>query len=84
MLATANGEGKASRIFRTGSSQVTKGEGNVKIKRGENITYSSEAIYYADEGRVVLKGRPKLVIYTMDEIKDKDGVNTNKKSNKGL
>ncbi|MCK4518970.1 MAG: LPS export ABC transporter periplasmic protein LptC [Candidatus Omnitrophica bacterium] len=59
-------------------------EGNVKIKRGENITYSSEAIYYADEGRVVLKGRPKLVIYTMDEIKDKDGVNTNKKSDKGL
>ena len=39
-------------------------EGNVSIERDENITYSHKAIYYADEARIVLEGRPKLMIYS--------------------
>ena len=38
-------------------------EGNVKIKQGENITYSDKAIYSGSDRRIVLVGKPKLVIY---------------------
>lgn len=38
-------------------------EGNVKIKRGENMTYSEKATYDAVTKKVSLAGRPKLVIY---------------------
>ncbi|MDD5428237.1 MAG: LptA/OstA family protein [Candidatus Omnitrophica bacterium] len=38
-------------------------EGNVKIKRGENITYSDKATYIESEKKIVLTGQPKLVIY---------------------
>lgn len=38
-------------------------EGNVKISRGENITYSDKATYIEADKKVVLVGRPKLVIY---------------------
>lgn len=38
-------------------------EGNVKIARGENITYSEKATYFALEKKVVLTGNPRLVIY---------------------
>ena len=43
-------------------------KGNVKITRGENVSYSDEAVYTASDRRVVLKGRPKLVIYTAEEL----------------
>lgn len=38
-------------------------EGNVNIKRGENITYSDKAVYVESEKKIVLTGQPKLVIY---------------------
>jgi len=38
-------------------------EGNVKIKQGENITYSDKAVYVESERKIVLTGKPKLVIY---------------------
>lgn len=38
-------------------------EGNVRIVRGENTTYSEKATYIEAEKRVVLTGKPKLVIY---------------------
>ena len=38
-------------------------EGNVKIKQGENITYSDKAVYVEAERKILLTGRPKLVIY---------------------
>ncbi|MFA6079395.1 MAG: LptA/OstA family protein [Candidatus Omnitrophota bacterium] len=37
-------------------------EGNVKIVRGENITYSDKATYVESEKKIILTGRPKLVI----------------------
>lgn len=39
-------------------------KGNVKIEKGENTTYSDEAIYLAAEKKVTLLGRPKLILYS--------------------
>ena len=38
-------------------------EGNVKITRGDNTTFSDKATYIEGEKKVVLSGKPKLVIY---------------------
>jgi hypothetical protein len=38
-------------------------EGNVKIMRGENITYSDMATYVEADKKVILTGNPKLVLY---------------------
>ena len=38
-------------------------EGNVKIKQGENITYSDKAVYVESERKILLTGKPRLVIY---------------------
>ena len=51
-------------------------KGNVKIIHRQNISYSDEAIYLANEGRVILAGRPKVVIYSTDELmKAAEGTN---------
>ncbi|HDZ77412.1 MAG TPA: LPS export ABC transporter periplasmic protein LptC [Candidatus Omnitrophica bacterium] len=46
--------------------QIEKVEsyGNVKIINGENTTYSQEAVYTAKDKRIVLTGRPRLIIYS--------------------
>jgi LPS export ABC transporter protein LptC len=38
-------------------------EGNVRIKRGDNITYSDRATYVEADKKVVLTGKPKIVMY---------------------
>lgn len=38
--------------------------GNVKITRGENISYSDEATYSAMEKKIILSGKPKLIIFS--------------------
>ena len=40
--------------------------GNVKIIRGENVSFSNEAIYIADDKTLTLTGRPKLIIYSQE------------------
>lgn len=40
--------------------------GNVKIVRGENISYSEEATYVARDKKIILTGRPKLIIYSTE------------------
>jgi LPS export ABC transporter protein LptC len=42
--------------------------GNVKITRGENVSYSEEATYSALDKKIILSGRPKLVIYSKEEV----------------
>lgn len=42
--------------------------GNVKIVRGENISYSDEAIYSEADKKIILKGQPRLVIYSTEGI----------------
>lgn len=43
-------------------------KGNVKISRQENITYSEEAAYDASTKMMVLTGRPKLVLYSQEDL----------------
>lgn len=45
-------------------------EGNVKITREENITYSDKATYIEAEKKIILTGRPKLVIYQEGSLED--------------
>jgi lipopolysaccharide assembly outer membrane protein LptD (OstA) len=40
--------------------------GNVIITRGQNVSYSDEALYSALESKITLLGRPKLVIYSSE------------------
>jgi len=37
-------------------------QGNVSIKRGEDVTYAEQLTYLPGEGRVMLEGRPKIII----------------------
>ena len=42
-------------------------EGNVKIEREDNITFAKKATFYADQARLVLEGRPRVMYYMQDE-----------------
>jgi lipopolysaccharide assembly outer membrane protein LptD (OstA) len=42
--------------------------GNVRVVRGENTSYSQEAIYSASDKKLTLTGRPKLVIFSTEEL----------------
>lgn len=44
--------------------------GNVKVIQGDNISYSEEAIYTASDKKLILSGRPKLIIYSTEDLKD--------------
>lgn len=61
---------KATAYFKPKSRALTKVlcEGNVKIVRGEDITYADGLTYLPDEGRVILTGRPKIFIRSGDEL----------------
>ena len=69
---------KARVYFDTEKKEIKKviAEGNVSIQRGENITYSQKAIYYAKEAKVVLQGKPKFIIYSSAQ-EDSNGLNKN-------
>ncbi|OGX25091.1 MAG: LPS export ABC transporter periplasmic protein LptC [Omnitrophica WOR_2 bacterium RIFCSPHIGHO2_02_FULL_45_21] len=47
-----------------------KSMGNVKIVKGENTSYSEEAEYSAATKKMVLTGRPHLVIYSEEKLVD--------------
>lgn len=42
--------------------------GNVKITRGQNVSYSQEAVYSALDRKIILTGRPKLVIFSSEGL----------------
>ena len=44
--------------------------GNVKIVRGENVSYSDEATYSALDKKMILSGRPKLILYSTEDFKN--------------
>lgn len=44
--------------------------GNVKVIRGDNISYSEEAIYIVSAKKLILTGRPKLIISSTEELND--------------
>ena len=43
-------------------------KGHVKIIHKQNTSYSDKAIYLADKGKVILIGKPKVVIYSADGL----------------
>lgn len=45
-------------------------EGNVKIRRGENTTYSDRAVYIDAEKKILLTGSPKLIIYQEGNLEE--------------
>jgi LPS export ABC transporter protein LptC len=42
--------------------------GNVTIIQGENISQSNEAVYTASSNKITLSGKPKLVIYSDNDL----------------
>jgi len=52
------------------NSKINKiiARGNVKIVRGENVSYSDEATYTAMDKKIVLSGKPKLVFYSAEDF----------------
>lgn len=42
--------------------------GNVKIIKGENVSYSDEATYTAADKKIILTGKPKLVIFSTEDL----------------
>jgi lipopolysaccharide assembly outer membrane protein LptD (OstA) len=44
--------------------------GNVKVVRGENISYSEEATYSAVDKKLILSGKPRLIIYSTEDFKN--------------
>jgi LPS export ABC transporter protein LptC len=61
---------KAIAYFDPKSRSLTKVfcQGNVKIVRGEDITYAQELTYLPQEGRVLLTGKPKIVISSSEDL----------------
>ncbi|MDD5465746.1 MAG: LPS export ABC transporter periplasmic protein LptC [Candidatus Omnitrophica bacterium] len=52
------------------SSSINKivSQGNVRIIRGENISYSQEAVYTALDKKISLTGRPQIIIYQTENM----------------
>ncbi len=55
-----------------GNTKIDKlvAKGNVRIIRGENTSYSEEAIYSAADNKIILSGRPKLILYSAEDLKN--------------
>ncbi|MFA5287147.1 MAG: LPS export ABC transporter periplasmic protein LptC [Candidatus Omnitrophota bacterium] len=67
--STGPGENKTDKSMASSIDKIVA-SGNVKIVRGENISYSQEAEYRALDKKIILSGRPKLVFYSIGEFKD--------------
>lgn len=52
------------------SSSINKivASGNVRILRGENISYSQEAVYTALDKKISLTGKPQIIIYQTENM----------------
>jgi len=52
------------------SSSINKivSSGNVRITRGENVSYSQEAVYTALDKKISLTGRPQIIIYQTEKM----------------
>ncbi|TAM42971.1 LPS export ABC transporter periplasmic protein LptC [bacterium] len=63
-------EAKGTQESMAMSSSINKivSQGNVRILRGENTTYSQEAIYDAVSKKITLTGRPQIIIYQTGDM----------------
>jgi len=53
-----------------GSIDRIVARGNVKIVRGDNVSYSQEAVYSTKDKKIILTGRPQLVFYSTEEFEN--------------
>ena len=62
--------GKDATGFGMAGSSIDKivARGNVKITRGENVSFSQEAIYRASDRKITLNGKPQLIIYSQEDL----------------
>ncbi len=60
---------KMTVLFDSATRQIDRieAQGNVQIQRDENISYSDGAVFTNAERKVILTGRPKLVLFTEGE-----------------
>jgi len=60
---------KATLFFDTESKEIIKiiSEGNVKVVRDSNTTFSQRATYLSKEQKIVLEGRPRVIYYPDSE-----------------
>lgn len=63
-----NNEDAAGSMFIGAQIEKIIAKGNVKIVRGENVSYSEEAFYNASDKKIILTGRPRLVIYSSEDL----------------
>ncbi|MBI4707412.1 MAG: LPS export ABC transporter periplasmic protein LptC [Candidatus Omnitrophica bacterium] len=63
-------EGNTDKTSGMINSKVDKiiARGHVRVVRGENVSYSQEAIYSVSDKKITLRGRPKLVIYSTENL----------------
>ncbi|MFC1646624.1 LPS export ABC transporter periplasmic protein LptC [Candidatus Omnitrophota bacterium] len=63
---------KMTGYFDKETKQIIKmiAEGNVKIVRGQDTSYSEKAIYNTESKKISLIGRPKLIIYSEGGLGD--------------
>ncbi len=56
--------------FNMSGSKLEKivAQGNVKIVRGDNVSYCKKAVYTGIDRKIVLSGQPKLVIMSMEDF----------------
>jgi len=69
LLFAKSGEGaRSADATDTRGSRIDRitATGNVVIRRGDNVSYSEEAVYTASDRKINLSGRPRLVIYSED------------------
>ena len=67
---SASGQAVAAEAKPSVGNKIDKiiASGNVKVVRGENVSYSEEAIYNATDKKLTLSGKPKLVIYSTEGL----------------
>lgn len=67
---SAKGGGDKARQPAAMSSSIDKivAQGDVRILRGENISYSQEAVYTASDKKIVLTGKPHIEIYQTENM----------------
>ena len=67
------GESSQTPTVMGGSIEKIVARGNVQIIRGDNISYSDEAIYTASDKKIKLLGKPKLIIYSTEDFNASSG-----------
>lgn len=67
--------GKLEQTSKAMGGEIEKiiARGNVRVVRGQNISYSDEAVYDASTQKITLSGTPKLVIYSTEDLNAPSG-----------